>query len=129
MTDTQPVLEIDVLQLARAAIADRSRFDAITRAELVALLGFVLQQNAEPVDLLGIQVADALVPALPASLAATVALAIAASDQLAIERRHQAMMMRLSGARNPDLAAAVEAFNRAFAVLKTRFEKEFPHAC
>jgi hypothetical protein len=108
-------IEIDVLALARKGLASEAAFNAITRAEVVALLGFVLQQNDESIDLLSIQFPDLFArmtaPALPATLAAAIA---------ALMRAREALERAGDG--------SITAFEDAFTTLKTRFEKEFPHA-
>lgn len=123
-------VEIDVLTLARKALGDEASFNAITRADVVALLGFVLQQNDESIDLLAVQLPDLFArmtaPALPATLAAAIAAAIKAADELAIAKRLATITPHYG--RDLSVVEAIEAFNTAFTTLKTRFEKEFPHA-
>lgn len=109
---------VNVLDVARRILDVPGGLESVTRREVVALAGFVCQQNEDPREL-RLDVPDA--PALPASLAAALALAVAAYDGCEGLRKDPC---ETSGPMHAD--AEVEFFE-TFNTLKTRFEKEFPN--
>ena len=69
--------------------------------------------------------------ALPASLAASVALLLRPNDHLERTRELGRLQTVVTGGETINrlqLPKAIEDFNEALNALKTRFEKEFPHA-
>lgn len=115
MTDTV----INVEEVCRRVVAS-PRYARISTIEQLAVCSFALERMAERERLgsateLDIEPApEGQPPRLKASLAASLALAIAAHD-VAVQSDQDSW------------AAQSTAFNHAFNTLKTQFEKEFPH--
>jgi hypothetical protein len=119
-----PALPLDVLSTISHLLALRSQLKALrphgTRAEAL----IIRSQMLEAIDHLAVQFRwdqATTLPPVPATLAATIAATIKASEQLDMARR-----AAVEGS-PAELSGAIDAFNTAFSALKTRFEKEFPH--
>lgn len=116
---------IDVMDVAQRVLSGSAGLCSLTAIEALALAGFVIKINTGEMPALTMPV-DPLERALPASLAASVALSVQrfAALQAALSRVVAEVDQPSADAAN----AAQDAFFAAFNTLKTRFEKEFPNA-
>ncbi len=111
--------QVNVLAVAQRILDVPGGLEAVTRREVVALAGFVCQQNDDPREL---RVDNPDAAALSASIAASIAIAISAFAGFGGARDAR------DAGEEADELSAWETFETAFNTLKTRFEKEFPNA-